>query len=66
MTNLTLDEFEEENYDELRCIFAESGADRENGFELEDRIVDLWYWKDRYTVEFPQLVYIKDNNDTSN
>jgi hypothetical protein len=42
MRELTLEEFEEVNEVELRCIFAESGADRELDFDLEDAVLKLY------------------------
>lgn len=51
MVKLTLEEFEDLNYDELQCIFAETGADRELDFLWEDAVEVLYELDDIY----PQL-----------
>lgn len=56
MKVLYLDEFYEVNKDEIHCIFAETGADRELDFNLEREIEKLWESSSKY----PQLKrYIK-------
>lgn len=51
---LSYEEFEEINYDELNCIFAETGADREIDFNKERRIEELYESK-----QYPQLIRYK-------
>ena len=38
----SFDEWLEVNYDELVCLFAENGADREIDFDFEEEAYDLY------------------------
>ena len=42
MQPYTLEMFEEVNEAELRCIFAESGADREQDFDYDEEVLKLY------------------------
>ncbi len=54
---LTLDEFEEVNDQELTCIFAETGMDREGGFDRERAVEILWLEQQRFGAVYGNLQY---------
>ena len=54
LPEISLEQFENINYDELNCIFAESGADRELDFDIEAETEKLYY-----NGEFQQLIRTK-------
>lgn len=56
MTTLTFEEFITINDQELTCIFAETGADREQGFDRDELEYDLYCNPSQY----PQLITTKD------
>ena len=59
LPEISLEQFEEINEQELHCIFAESGADREQDFDPEQLTV-------RYYLngEFPQLIRTREDMNT--
>ena len=59
-TPLTLEEFTEVNDQELTCIFAESGSDRELMFDREDATYSLWNNQSLYKLAYGALIYTKD------
>ena len=57
LPDYSLEDFEELNYDELNCIFAESGADREPDYDRETEVEKLYFQGGynqlkRYTRDF--------------
>ena len=55
---LSLEEFEEVNEAELRCIFAESGADREMDFDLEDAVLELYKSRNKsFNLVYSKMSY---------
>ena len=56
---LAYEEFQDINDQELACIFAETGMDREYGFDKDNEIEKLFNNPARYQLEYPQLQYTK-------
>ncbi len=56
-SSLLYDDFIFVNQEELNCIFAESGADREEDFDFDSRTEQIWSEQERFKKEFPQLEY---------
>lgn len=61
MIELTVEEFEKINDQELTCIFAETGMDRERDFDRDKAIDILWFYSDQYIKVYPQLQFTKDS-----
>ena len=59
MVTLTLEEFTEVNDQELTCIFAESGLDREGTFDRDDEVFLLWDHEAHFGKQYA-LVYTKE------
>ncbi len=60
-TPLTLEQFITVNEQELNCIFAESGADREYDFDRESDECDLY----ESPAQYPQLITTLEQCDSS-
>jgi len=57
---LEFEEFQEVNENELNCIFAESGADREMDFDRETQEEKIYYqYRDYYKSNF-NLIFTKE------
>ena len=61
-TLLTLEEFVEVNDQELTCIFAESGDDREYYFDRYGEIYLLWDNADHFSKQYGALIYYTKEN----
>ena len=59
-TALDFEEFEEVNADELACIFAETGMDREYGFFASEAAYKLWDNPAKYQLQYGALKYTKE------
>jgi len=59
MHTLTLEEFEDINYDDLNYIFSTTGRDIEMDFNIEDDIEFIYGHPETYKRDYPQLQYYK-------
>jgi hypothetical protein len=64
MKKLDIEEFEEENYEELSAIFSENGSTMELDFDFEKEVERLYEkgYENSKLKEYPQLKFIKEKN----